>query len=192
MGVRVWIIESSTATTHFQGHFSCFTWRKLLQNRLLPHKQGVWVRTQASLFMTSLLFTCFPPCQHCTHLWKIQPLYLLLLSIQHQLLYLPPPKQNGSHWLHCVIEPECEPVVSTVEEPCCIKIGDLKEVIQQKWAIDIPKDIDPLTLDQWKVSVIDELQCEVTTPILPLSSQPALWLNISGPWEVIFWKLQIN
>ena len=48
------------------------------------------------------------------------------------------------------------------------------------------RDIDPLTLDQWKVSVIDELQCEVTTPILPLSSQPALWLNISGPWEVIF------
>lgn len=127
-----------------------------------------------------------------THLWKIHPLYLHLLSIQHQLLYLLPPKQNGSHWFHCVIEPECEPVVSMVEEPCCIKIGDLKEVIQQKWAIGIPKDIDPLTLDQWKVSVIDELQCEVTTPILPLSSQPALWLNISGPWEVIFWKLQIN
>lgn len=64
-----------------------------------------------------------------THLWKRQPLHLHLLSIQHQLLYLLPPKQNGSHWLHCVIEPECEPVVSMVEEPCCIKIGDLKEVI---------------------------------------------------------------
>jgi hypothetical protein len=53
-------------------------------------------------------------------------------------------------------------VVFTVEVSCRIEIGDLKEVIQQKRALDILKDVGPHTLELWKVSAIDESQCEVT------------------------------
>ena len=70
------------------------------------------------------------------------------------------PSQDGSRRLRCLIENEL--VVFNIEESCRIEIGDLKEVIQQKRAMDILKDIDPHTLDLWKVSAIDESQCEVT------------------------------
>ena len=72
------------------------------------------------------------------------------------------PSQDGSRRLRCVIEHEPEPVVFTVEESCHIEIGDLKEVIQQKRALGILKDVGPHTLELWKVSAIDESRCEVT------------------------------
>jgi hypothetical protein len=69
----------------------------------------------------------------------------------------PVPSQDGSRRLHCLIKSES--VVFTVEDSCRIEIGDLKEVIQRKRAMGILKDIDPQTLELWKVS---ESRCEIT------------------------------
>lgn len=89
---------------------------------------------------------------------------------------------DGSRRLRCVIEGES--VVFTVEESCQMEIGELKEVIQRKRALDTLKDVGPHTLDLWKVSAIDESRCEVTwlssllfsptTPILSPPSQPTV------------------
>jgi hypothetical protein len=53
----------------------------------------------------------------------------------------------------------------TVEEPCRTEIGDLRDIIQRKRAMDILKDIQgPYALELWKVSAIDESRCEVSSP----------------------------
>jgi len=70
------------------------------------------------------------------------------------------PSQDGSRRLNCLIEGES--VVFTVEESCRIEIGDLKEGIQRKRAMVILKDIDPHTLELWKVSTINKSRCQVT------------------------------
>jgi len=70
------------------------------------------------------------------------------------------PSQDGSRRLHCLIEGES--VVFTVEESCRIEIGDLKEGIQRKRAMVILKDIDPHTLELWKMTAINESRCQVT------------------------------
>ena len=72
---------------------------------------------------------------------------------------IPVPSQDGSRRLRCLIESES--VVFTVEDSCRIEIRDLKKVIQRKRAMGILKDIDPHTLELWRVSAINELRCEV-------------------------------
>ena len=71
---------------------------------------------------------------------------------------IPVLSQDGSRRLCCLIESKS--VVFTVEDSCRIEIGDLKKVIQRKRAMGILKDIDPHTLELWKVSAINELRCE--------------------------------
>jgi hypothetical protein len=56
--------------------------------------------------------------------------------------------------LRCLIEGES--VVFTVQVPCDLEIGDLKELIQSKRQLDTLKDVGPQILELWKVSVIDE------------------------------------
>ena len=53
-------------------------------------------------------------------------------------------------------------MVFTVEESCRIEVEGLKEVIQRKRALSTLKDVDPHTLELWKVSTINESRCEVT------------------------------
>src|SRR5882724_537617 len=76
-------------------------------------------------------------------------------------MFTTPASQDGSRRLHCLIEGES--VVFTVEESCRIEIGDLKEVIQCK-ALGTLKDVDPHTLELWKVSAINESQVTWLTP----------------------------
>ena len=109
---------------------------------------------------------------------------------------------NDSCWLRCVIKSES--VAFTVEVSYCIKIGDLKKEIQREQAMGILKEIDPHRLQLWKVSAINELQCEVTyshnrlTLILKLtitiilaisqlrvSRVPKSWHHHGSPWRHI-------
>jgi hypothetical protein len=72
---------------------------------------------------------------------------------------------DKSRRFHCVIE---RLVVFTVIAPCNFEVGDLKKEIQKEQALDTLKDVGLHTLELWKVSAIDESQCEVTL----LSSLP--------------------
>jgi hypothetical protein len=71
------------------------------------------------------------------------------------------PSQDGSRRLNCLIEGESIVFPVTVGRDCVV--SDLKETIQGKRAMSTLKDIDPNLLELWKVSVIDESQCEVTS-----------------------------
>ena len=62
--------------------------------------------------------------------------------------------QDGSRWLNCLIEGEFIIFVVTVGHNCVI--SDLKEEIQRERAMGTLKYVGPHTLEQWKVSVIDE------------------------------------
>jgi Crinkler effector protein N-terminal domain len=70
------------------------------------------------------------------------------------------PSQDGSRWLNCLIEDES--IVFPVTVGRDRVVSDLKKEIQRERAMGILKDIDPHTLDLWKVSAIDESRCEVT------------------------------
>ena len=63
--------------------------------------------------------------------------------------------------LKCLIEGE--DIVFSVTAGCNDEVSDLKESIQGKRALGRLKDIDPHTLELWKVSAIDERLCEMTS-----------------------------
>ena len=67
----------------------------------------------------------------------------LRFGTNHYVRYLSPEPGRLSNEL----------VVFTIEESCRIEIG---EVIQRNRAMGILKDVDPHTLDLWKVSAIDD------------------------------------
>ena len=56
--------------------------------------------------------------------------------------------------LNCLIEGEYIVFVVPVEQNDVV--SELKEFIQSKRALDSLKDVDPHTLELWKVSAIDE------------------------------------
>jgi hypothetical protein len=58
-----------------------------------------------------------------------------------------------SRKLNCLIEGESIVFQVTVERDW--GIGPLKELIQSKRTLDTLKDVDPHTLELWKVSTID-------------------------------------
>jgi hypothetical protein len=68
--------------------------------------------------------------------------------------------QDGSCQLNCLIKGES--IIFLVTAGCNCMVSDLKEDVQRKEAMGILKDIDPHTLELWKVSAIDESRCEVT------------------------------
>ena len=70
------------------------------------------------------------------------------------------PSQDGSRRLNCLIEGESIVFPVTVGHDCVV--GELKEKIQEKRAMDTLKDVGPHTLELWKVSTINESRCEVT------------------------------
>ena len=63
------------------------------------------------------------------------------------------PIQDGSRQLHCLINGES--IVFVVTVGCDCVVSELKEEIQRKRAMGILKDVDPHTLELWKVSAID-------------------------------------
>ena len=62
--------------------------------------------------------------------------------------------------LKCLIAGEA--IVFSVIVACDDEISDLKELIRSKRALGRLKDIDPHTLELWKVSAIEEPLCEMT------------------------------
>ena len=70
------------------------------------------------------------------------------------------PIQDSSRQLNCLINRES--IVFVVTVGCDCVVSELKEEIQRKRAMGILKDVDPHTLELWKVSTIDESRCEVT------------------------------
>jgi hypothetical protein len=72
--------------------------------------------------------------------------------------------------LNCLIEGE--DIVFPVTMVCNDVVSDLKEFIQNKRALGILKDIDPHTLELWKVSAIDDLLCEMTLLFLAQGIEP--------------------
>ena len=72
------------------------------------------------------------------------------------------PGQGGFVWLHCLIEGEYR--VFKVNAGLNDVIGSLKKAIQSERALSILKDVDPHTLELWKVSAIDESLCWLTLP----------------------------
>jgi hypothetical protein len=76
------------------------------------------------------------------------------------MLDTPVPSQDGSRRLNCLIEGESIIFPVTVERNWVV--GDLKKEIKRERALGTLKDVDPHTLELWKVSVINELRCEVT------------------------------
>ncbi len=62
--------------------------------------------------------------------------------------------------LNCLIEGEN--TVFPVTAVCDDEFSDLKKSIQKERARSRLKDIDPHTLELWKVSAIDEPLCEMT------------------------------
>ena len=61
--------------------------------------------------------------------------------------------QDGSCRLNCLIEGKS--VVFLVTVGCDCVVSDFKKEIRER-ALDILKDIDPHTLELWKVSAINE------------------------------------
>ena len=72
---------------------------------------------------------------------------------------MPVPSQDGSRLLRCLIEGES--AVFTVQVSSRTEIGDLKEVVQRKRALDTLKNVSPHTLELWKVSAINESRCDM-------------------------------
>ena len=71
------------------------------------------------------------------------------------------PSQDGSRRVNCLIEGESIVFPVTVGRDWVV--GELKEAIQSKRVLGTLKDVDPHTLELWKVSAIDESRlCEVT------------------------------
>ena len=66
--------------------------------------------------------------------------------------------------LMCLIEGETIvfPVIAVRDG----MVGELKELVQSKRALGRLKDIDPHTLELWKVSAIEEPLCEMTMTLL--------------------------
>jgi Crinkler effector protein N-terminal domain len=63
------------------------------------------------------------------------------------------PIQDSSRQLNCLINRES--IVFVVTVGCDCVISGLKEEIQRKRAMGILKDVDPHTLELWKVNAID-------------------------------------
>jgi hypothetical protein len=70
----------------------------------------------------------------------------------------------------CLVEGET--IVFPVTAVCADEVSDLKEAIQSKRALDSLKDVDPHTLELWKVSAIDEPLCEMTLLFSAQGLQP--------------------
>jgi Crinkler effector protein N-terminal domain len=104
------------------------------------------------------------PSSRGAHLRKTQPSTCPIFDSAPTTM--PVPSQDGSRLLRCLIEGES--AVFTVQVSSRIEIGDLKEVVQRKRALDTLKNVGPHTLELWKVSAINESRCEVTwlTPTL--------------------------
>ena len=66
--------------------------------------------------------------------------------------------------LVCLIEGEA--IVFPVTAVRDGMVGELKKLIQSKRALGSLKDIDPHTLELWKVSAIEEPLCEMTMALL--------------------------
>lgn len=71
------------------------------------------------------------------------------------------PRQDDDWDLNCVIEGEN--IVFVVTVGCDIKVSNFKKAIQRERQKSILADVGPHTLELWKVSAIDDLQCEVTS-----------------------------
>jgi hypothetical protein len=73
--------------------------------------------------------------------------------------------------LKCLIEGES--IVFSVTADRDFQVSELKEVIQRKRELDTLKNEHPYTLELWKVSVIEESLCEVTSHFFqPKDSDP--------------------
>jgi hypothetical protein len=66
--------------------------------------------------------------------------------------------------LNCLIEGE--DIVFPVTVVCDDVVSDLKEFIQKSEHWQFLKDVDPHTLELWKVSAIDDPLCEMTSVLL--------------------------
>ena len=67
--------------------------------------------------------------------------------------------------LYCLIEGE--DIVFPVAAVCDDEVSDLKISIQKGRAEGTLKGVDPHTLELWKVSAIDNAQCEMTLLLTP-------------------------
>ena len=70
------------------------------------------------------------------------------------------PGQGGFVWLNRLIEDEYR--VFRVNAGLNDAIDGLKKAIHSERALSILKDVDPHTLELWKVSAIDESPCWLT------------------------------
>ena len=69
--------------------------------------------------------------------------------------------ETQSRRLHCLIAGES--IVFLVIMGCDYAVSQLKGVIQKERGLGTLKDVDPHTLELWKVSAIDESRlCELT------------------------------
>jgi hypothetical protein len=82
--------------------------------------------------------------------------------------------ETQSRRLNCLIGGES--VVFLVIMGCDNVVSGLKEEIQKRRALGPLKDVDPHTLELWKVSAIDESRCGVTW-----LASPPFQLNDSNP-----------
>ena len=72
--------------------------------------------------------------------------------------------------LNCLIKGE--DIVFPVTVVCDDAVSDLKEFIQNKRALGFLKDIDPHTLELWKVGAIDDPLCAMTLLFLAQGIEP--------------------
>lgn len=68
---------------------------------------------------------------------------------------------DGSRELNCRIAGES--IVFLVVMGCDSRVSELKEKIQKKRELGILKDVDPHSLELWKVSAIDKPRCEAAS-----------------------------
>ena len=66
--------------------------------------------------------------------------------------------------LNCLIEDDA--IVFLVDVVRDISVSGLKEVIQSKRALGSLKNIDPHTLELWKVNTIDESLSAYSSPLI--------------------------
>lgn len=69
------------------------------------------------------------------------------------------PSQDGSRRLNCLIQGESNTFLVPVGLDCVV--SELKKEIQKERKLGVLKDVDPQTLELWKVRAIDESRCEV-------------------------------
>ncbi len=79
-----------------------------------------------------------------------------------------PQGRDAPPLLNCVIEGES--IVFPIAARRDYAVGEFKEVIQEKRALDTLKDAH--TLELWKVSAIDGSRCEVTSLFSAQGLQP--------------------